>query len=414
MGGMGTYKHYRKVKAQTGASSLMEKKVKVNEAELQRVKAYVEYEESVEQKQEYVKHSILINLDAMHKFVGSIHYSFGFPDGQDHGMAALAALYGEEVLKQETLEFILAHSDLMTDVSYLKEIMTIDLASVPGSVAIIYSYNNEEQIGRFLDATQQYFEEKPTLGVLIGGAYTFTAEKSMLGETVDTALLDAQVNRKADLAAMQNQLAMFYDQLTENEIRYLELYRDARGQEEYEEGQPLVKTEEAKAIKPAYIKNFLKGACKGAVGGALVGLAIATLCYLFSPVLLDAENIYEMYRIPVVAARRLHHPSDNLADQIVSILTAREHDGTIALITTQQTVAESDLICGILQKLKAGGVDVRVASAIGTNPAETDKLKGIREAYFVESVYHTRHRKLEQQIMICKELRFRINGAFVL
>ena len=413
-GGTGVVKQYRKVKTQTGQATTVEKKVTVNEAEFQKVKAYVEYEEIVNEKQEYIDRSILMNLDPMHKHTGTIRYSFQYPDGLDHGLAALAGIYGDEIQKQDSVEFILQRAGLTEDVSCFKEVMGIDLTSVPGTIAVQFSYYDDESVLGILNAIQQFFQEHPAIGDSVGGVYAVAMAGVVTGETVDTALLDAQAARKADLVAMQGQLALLYTQLEDNEIKYLELYRNAHIQEGYVEGQPLISVTEAKISEPDYVKEFFAGAWKGAGVGWLIGLAIAVILYLFSPVLLEAEDLQEMYGIPVLVSAKHVEKSVEPAELMVSILDGRDHDQSIALITSKRELAESDIAQSVLQRLQKKDVDATIVYDVGNNPLATDKLKGMKETYFLESAYHSRHRQLAKQIQICSELKLQINGSFVI
>jgi len=413
-GTVGVIRQYKKVQALKDAPQTTEKKVKVNEAEFYRVKSVADTEDIVNEKQEYLENSILMRIDPMHKLTAGLRYSFVFADDEVQGNAALASIYNDELHKPQSMEQIRDLAGVSDDVSYLNEVITVDLSSVPGTIGITVFHYDREQADRLLDAIEQFFAGRKTLGEEIGGEYEAVAERKEPTETVDAGLLDTQTAKKADLINQQTALATRFEQLAESEIKYLELYRDARNEEGYEGGQTLTKAEEVKKTNTGYAKTFVKSGAEGFVLALAVCFAVALLLYIFSPVLLDESSLTDMYGVPVFVRVKRQNEAEEKCGLMAKLLAGKKPEGKLALIASKEEFARDQTLQCLLKELGEAKVPVVMAYSIDRKQQELEKLADVTTAFVIEKVGKSKHKKIDKQLLILSELGILVDGAFLI
>lgn len=413
LGGYGVYSQHKKIIAEKNMPVTKDKTIKIDEAGFNDVKAYVEYEEIVAKKQEYMEQSIMMRIDPLHKVTGVVRYSFLFEDEVAHDSVQLANICADELRKTESMEYLQQVAGIEEDISYLNEITIIDVASVPGTFSVTFIHDNMAQIEKLLDTVEQFYNERPDLGAAVVGNYTVNVTRYQPSEGIDTTLLDNQANRKAELTNLQTTLATRYNLLTQDEIKYLELYRDAKDQDGYVEGQPLVKTEQIKKTDDHYMKVFIKNAAKGGII-MFVGCFVAVmLALLVSPVLLSGDCLTEHYVLATIECRKKGQ-SEEMAAFLAAVLSGRKHEGKIALLSSRRTLTSSDLMKKVQEDLAKAGLSVVLAHDIDQDDQELNKLQGVSEVYLLETVYKSKYKRISSELLICNELNIPVRSAFLI
>lgn len=382
-----------------------------------RVKGVTEYEDILKKQQEYNSHSILMKIDPVHKWGCTVKYTFTAAD-ETGNVPAVLAMYLE---KLNTSDSFLAMNEALTEKteeSYLREVITFD-TSVAGTIAVNIVYFSEEGVEQMRSALSQYaaglFAQIPEEY----GACVVAESQGEIKETVDMQLSTQQNQYRAQLVTTQDSLTSRMTAIEEDEQAYLELYREARLTEGYEDGQPLTKEVpvEKKEIKVS-LWSVKKQVVIGAALGFIVGLLLVCVKYIYSRKLLNVQNIEEMYELPVLSTvGKKASIRQEMEMTAVKLLLKDDKSGenrTFAIAGTATSESCKECKQTLMEALKEQDIKAKLIGNLAQTPEEYSKLKEADAVILIEKLGETRFDKLGEMVSLCEEGSRPVAGVIVI
>ncbi len=419
-----------------------EVKVKVPADQFELVKSVYEYEKVVAEKKEYLDRSVLMNIDPMHKKTISMRYSFtmDIPKTGAESESTADARKDDENEQQETEQagvqtqedkeqliadyrqqlalkylFILKDQEstraiadmagLNVDTAYFNELFAVENTSEPGTVLITIVHDDAEMLRSLADATKALMEEKRAeeeqavfyQGQKIDYEFTVIGDTTIM-ESADPALLDTQTTKRADLSNQENAVAGRLAQMTPDGLEYLELYRDAVNTEGYKEGKALKKQESVKIQEFSPKRAFLKNAGIGLVIGLGIAFLLVLLIYLFSPVLLTARQISDMFMVPLLSVAKNKSDIEKTQKMLKTLTVERQ----ACVVSTQEGLA------GLL-----GKEDMIISP--DEDPVALEKMRTAKDGIILaEQTGRSNLKRIEQILTLACSLGLPIRGVVIL
>lgn len=394
-----------------------QKEITVTQEGFYRVKAVTEFEDTLKKQQEYNNNSILMKIDPIHKWGCTIRYVFQAKD-ENTDISAVSAAYLEKISDQQAFMEINNALTEQTEESYLREAITLD-ASQAGSIAVHISYFNEEGINEIVASLNQYVAGLATEMQKGYGNFRLEVHVGEVKETVDMQLNAQQNQNQAQLVTAQDNLITRMAALEGNEPAYLQLYREARTQEGYEEGQTLVQEipvdkKEIKVSLWAVKKQIVLG---GMVGFA-VGIVLLCLKYTYSRRILNAKNIEEMYQVPVLGYVRKTASLELEAEMAAVKLALRNEEAgkqrNFVLTGTLSGEKYQGYFQTIQEAFNNQGVGSKVVGNIISSPKEYKKLAMADAVILVEKMGESRFEEFGRLIALCEDGDRPVDGVIVM
>ena len=416
--------------AAAGGKSKKTVSLKVDEAGFLNVKAAADLEDAIAEKQKYVDESLLLQIDPMHKWNANLRFRFSFTAEQEKAASEtgiteeekawfeakrqqLAAAYSAVFRAQDTYDKIMERSALGTETSYLNEIMAGEATSVPGTFYVWCVGSSRERTEALLNAIEATVGEMKNVGTDLAGAYEVTIERTDAYETVDAALVDTKAAKLADLSNQQAALANKMNALTEDDLKYLDAYRTARFEEDYKDGMTLKKKESVDLPSDDYKTLFRQEGLKGLGIGVLISILLAFLVFVLSPVLLSAQSVTDMYELPVFARAGKNKDAGAQTELMKEIILGEHSEGKLALVSSNGQILERAGARELTDKLKEADLQIVTAAGIQKSSQDLARLRDVTKVYLVEQVGKSRHRDLEQEMVLLAEMGIRTGGVFL-
>ena len=442
--GLRAYKQEKSLQTAQAAlpeGATQEVKVKVSSDQFELVKSVYEYENLIAEKKAYLEGSVLMNIDPMHKKTISMRYSFTMDIPQPEEKAAaedtavgeeagqqesdapsqltpeekaqliagyqqqLAAKYLYILKDQESARAIADMAGLNVDTSYFNELFTVENTSVPGTVLITVVHDDEQMVRSLAQAVKALMDEKrgqteqeiSYQEQKIDYEFGITGDETVM-ETADTALLDSQTGKRVDLSNHESTLSARMAQLSPEAADYLALYRDAVNTEDYQEGKALTKQESVKTKEFSPMGAFFKNAGIGLAIGFGIAFLLALLVYLFSPVLLTARQITDMFSVPLLSVAKNKTDIEKLQKMLKTFSEGRQ----ISVVSTQEAIA------GLL------GKEDMILSP-DEDPTALEKMKAAKDGIIIaEQTGRSKLKRIEQTLTLACGLGLPVRGVVVL
>ena len=391
--------------------------VKAPGAELSNIDTVLYLENTIGSLQEYLRNSILMEINPYEEAAAVLKYQFTSLDNLDperyvnqleQGKIAYQSVFNSE----ELYEFVKSSLGVDTDIKYFKELVTMD-ASSNGIVLIRMIAPDADMAQKFQSAVKQYLydNEKEILKNYQGLEAELDSE--YVASVVDTRLSDTQRAQYNNLQGLQTSLDQKNMLLSEKGKEYLELAKRESKKGTYKSGQVLYKKALPKKNAGLKRKLFEAGlyAFKRVVLMIGVFIVFFALKYMWSPYLIYAYDLQDMYgfrifdvleagdkeRLPVIAEK---------------IKTCME-DGHVTITGNNITQNGLELMQKLEGELKTDSLSVAVLCETGTVEA-LRKLKGSNNIIVIEILGKSKYnaiKKLVEDIRYCGK---EVSGAVII
>lgn len=393
-----------------------QKEITVTTEGFYRVKAVTEFEETLKSQKDYNENSALMKIDPLHKWGCIIQYVFSGTEEEEDVGNLIDAYYAQMSHQQAFLEINDGLSEPINE-GYLRELITFE---TPGEDMIVVKIMcfSEERIEEITSAFCGYVDG--LLGEMRQryGSFEIEPHVGQITESVDIQLSERQNTNRMLLINAQDGLMLRQEALEGNEPAYLKLYREARLQDDYEDGQPLI--QEA-PVKKKEIKVSLwtlkKQIVLGGIAGFAIGIILLCLKYVYSTRILNVQNIEEMYGIPVLCYVNKKVDA-KVCFEMTAVKLALKNKETgsgrkLALTGTVSGEKYSEFFQTFAAALKKQDIVAETLGSIAAAPEEYKKLKDKDAVILVEKVGESRFADLGRVISLCEEVGKPVEGVIV-
>lgn len=423
---------YMSIKRTQKPQTPVEKKteVAISKIEFASVQGIIEYEEMLEEKQAYMEHSVLMQIDPHHKWSCSDVYTVSLVpkttemEGQKEGtesvqvgnnvsekVNSMVGLFSEQSFWER-----LSHKtgDKM-DVGYLREVVSsAGVSTDKFKVTVIHV--DEEKVRELSDLVEQCLMEIAKEDSSFVG-YALKNQKGNPIESVDNGLIDSQKNVQIQLMGIREGYVNREATLTDSAREYLEVYRKVKGQQNYEAGQPLEKNVSVeKKVLYVSFKTMKPYVVKGCWAGVFCVTIWLIGVYCFHPCILNPVNAKELFGLRVLNDK----PENQINDREYLVMAAKIDvnvpevcKGEMRVLLTGSVMNESldDSIQKLKQQIEELGIFVVQSSFLKESPEEIKKLKQVEHIILVEQLEKTRFENLAWEVSLCEESRKEIAGV---
>ena len=413
------------------------KKISVTEAEFAGVQGIIDFEELLEEKQAYMDNSIIMKLDPLHKWNCTDVYTVTFltpsietEEGEEVAQATTGAMVqaGNVPDKVNALVGLFSQqsfwerlSDKTVDqveVGYLREIVSASVVTTD-KFRVVVAHVDERSARELSNLVEQCLLEVVTEKDEYQD-YEIMNEKGAPIESVDHGLIETQKNAQIQLMGLREGLANRNVALTDNMKSYLDLYRQAKEQEDYEEGQPLEKittvTNKVLSFSFQTMKSYI---VKGLSVGLIGAIAFLILLYSFHPCVLCLDSVEEMFGLRVLNDRQSSLMTDKDYQLVVSKMDVNipeqiKLETRILLTGSVIDGLADERVQTLKAKLEAAGMKVGQCPFLKEHPENMKELKGAKQVVLVEQLGKTRVDALAWEVSLCEESHKEIGGVVFL
>lgn len=392
------------------SSSKNKIEVSVSDSELANVESVYFTEETLQKQNEYNKNSILMKIDPYHKATASVQYNISInstmeSETQNRVLAQVQQSIQEKMMESELLASIEDAFASGIDASYYRELITTDI-SVIGVVKISVMHENAEDARKVRDVIEQYIEKNQDNIVNADNQCEITKANETEGISVDLSLRDKQIAQYNTVTNLQTTLQTKQPALTDNENRYLELYREAQENGDYKQGEPLYRISESisEVTMIQKTKEVLLYAIKRVILALGIIVAAFAMKYMWSRRLMYAHDIEDMYGVRLIA--EICESKPNSKAYAINIIKANlMTDGNNILASSNINRLDSDTVKKLEECLGC-----RVISVEQLLDMEYKKCNVL----LVEQLHSSQYNGIEELVTILNSINVRINGAIIL
>ena len=404
------------------------KKITVTESEFASVQGILDFEMLLEEKQAYMDRSIIMKLDPLHKWNCTDVYTVSFLSPLTESNTTLEGSQATQEMRnvpekvnvlvsmfseQKFWERLSDKTEDNLDVGYLREIVSAGVVSAD-KFRVVVAHVDVESARGLGDLVEKCLLEEIAENVEFEN-YELINEKGKPIESVDHGLIENQKNAQIQLMGLREGLANRREALTDEAISYLELYREAKNQEGYEEGQPLeqisIVTKEPIVFSLNTMKSYV---VKGILGGLLWMVAALGALYCFHPCILWSGCVEEMFGLRVLNDVEEMVVTDKWYQLVASKVDVNVPENEKREILFTGSVVEmmpGEKVQELKRNMKGLGINVLQSSFLKENPNEMEKLKQVRQVVLIEQLGKTRFEDLAWEVSLCKESHKEIVGV---
>lgn len=365
-----------------------------------------------ERQRDYLKDSILMQMDPNHIWTITLYYQLSMKngtEGQEEGDEALVASYLSKALSEEVYDEMAEALGVDVDSGYFSEIITgscldgftssedVTVLSGGEDMKIVIRYVDEagcEEIARILqekiDASRQDVTKE-------AGAHEISLVGIQKEEKSDPRLLDAQKEAVNALGALSDNVINARSNIEANEeavFNDLVEYYTARDQSKISDTQDQVNegedTVSDAAIRPRVSWKYV---ALGLFLGIFLIAAWEGFRYFFSDTVKRQRELEEAYGLPV------YHPEDTaLLSLLIGSKCAKNGYHTIYAASSLGSKLPESVFSGKDVKLLQGG------NSPFENGEELEKLLSADSVILVEQCGITSHKELVKLLELCREL----------
>lgn len=292
------------------------KTLEVSNTEFANIKSYIEYEEVLLQQQYYNENSVAMQIDPSHKYTCGYNFKVSCTKDVDKNLIHYA--YQDRLNSNELYQYLNQALGVSIEESFWREIILVDTYTNPDVIYVEAYHFNKTDTQKICEAILNYMKSKTNEIGEEFGSHELVVEKGEIKEEADLWLESHQNNNISTLVFLRDTLAARYANLTSKEIAYLEEYKVCKDSPEYIEGEAIEKIVTHKPQKyKLSISNIGYYVKKGSLFGAVLGIITFIGYYIFSPRVLDAQNVEEIYDIPMLGK------TNNMKDENLQQLSTR-------------------------------------------------------------------------------------------
>lgn len=345
-------------------------------------------------------------------------------------MNQIAVLYTDILESNEIYDEIASEEE--TGGEYVKEGVFCTMP-VSGMLQLeVTSYSEErafdwlEKIDSYLDLQKKEIEKKLGISYDIKKVY-----KNNL-QVIDVTLAEQQETLVTKLTSLQTSYDALIAALPANQLEYLTLYLQARTEENYVDGQPLIKDDQMleESRNVIFMRRLKIDSILACVLGGFGVCVLVAFQYIYSSVLVNKEDLEVMYGLPVLGVVPENEEMIGMRNQKRKdkegkcIDIAIKYREVIAKIGIQSKKGEKIYITGTqinstcVESLKKEGEKQDILFTQGKNfikePEAMIEIKDYDAVVFLEKEGLSKYTEIEREAKICRESGKKILGVIVI
>ena len=402
-------------------------------------------QDNMEQQQEYVENSILMQIDPYNESTGTLQYFFDVgsylnSNTQDYS-SNLLNLY-QSYVNNGILVEDLVENGVDLDGQYLGELITCEvqtgvlLNNTSDAVVLedsVSAFNIKvvnvdeascrELTEKIVECVQAY-QSKLNTSV---GQHDLTLMDESYSQVVDRDLWTYKFDRVNSIVSMQDKIETLKEDLSTEQLDAVKKYSDV-SKEQMDEAE---EADESASISVSISKKYV---AVGALAGIILACLFIIICYIMRGTINKAEDLQYLYNMRVFGELNVRSRKNIFLSLWNKVIGKKEkemplEEQAMLLKSNLQITCEKNhirklLICGydednlgymkhVLEPLKDQGIEIDYVSDLLYSPAALNKLSEYDKIVFVEEIRKSQYSEIIKAIELCLEQQVEILGAIV-
>lgn len=451
----GGYKYAKDSKsaASSASSDASDMKVELSEKEQKEVNNVLTIQDNMNQQQEYVDNSVLVQIDPFNESKVTLQYHFDTDytpsssnDPEDYSSDLLNAYMGYVNNGALSSDLVNAGEDL--DVQYIGELLnctsdtdnknstsdssnSITLNAATNSFDITVIYSNEEDCRELASKIVKCVEDyQKSLNKSVG-AHTLTLVDQSYARVVDKSLITYKYDRTNSIVSMRDRVKELSEKLTAQQQSVVDKYSKEstdKAKASADDKKDTQNTTPSVSISKKYVGL-------GGIAGIILACLYIIIAYVSRGTINKAEDIQYLYNVRIAGTMKGKGKkkfTDKLelnpgsgaklspeAEQkllLANLKVSCEKEQIQKLMITGTAVAHLDAAekQQLVDGLKAAGVEVYVADSLLTSAEAIEKLAEYSHVLFVEQTHTSKYQNIAAELKICMEQKINVLGVVVL
>lgn len=440
LGGGSYYRSWKSVEAvrKQQASGKEEEKILLTNEEQEALVQAQEFQSQIEQKKEYQKQSVLMNLDAKHQNIKTLqfyintHYIVNYTkDIKSDYSSELLDAYGAYITSNGILDDIKGDLKWKEKDSYIGELISEkgakDETGSKRSFTVTVTGKNEEKVAELSDAVQNAIEKYHSALEDKIGSHDLVLVDSYDSVIVNQDLMAKKTELSNSLNTLQTQLATLKSTFSEEQLQIL------NGSDQDEDDDETSQIQPKASIS---VKHILLGLIVGVVLSAFW----IVLCYILNKNIKTSEECQDLYGVRILGNISSQREKNEKAFAAVDrwlekrqgkevwsqeeeseliltnlTVTSKKEGLTQILFTTSLHLQEEEKerIYYFIDKLEQSGVKAVFAENMIRNARTFEQMSEMENVVLIEKVGATPYQTVEKQLLLCSEQAANVLGMII-
>ncbi|MCC8150488.1 MAG: hypothetical protein LIO96_03265 [Lachnospiraceae bacterium] len=423
----------------------------LTEDELTAVNNVLKVQENLDEQQEYVNNSILMQINAYDESTVILQYHIDIENSDD------IQLYGQDLL--DSYESYVTNGALVSDFvsngydeeeQYLGELISFNgnvettvNNSLEGTVSVISSvsfdiqviHTDEQSVEALAEQIESCLKNYEISLCESVGDHTLTLVNHSCTKVVDKSLWTYKTERISSISSMQNTLESLQEDMTDDQLAVLGQYITLKATEGDADEVAAEDGETVTAATPSVSKKYL---ALGAIVGIVLAILYIFLRFIMSKSFNSAEELRDVYSLRILGEVKRPEKKniflkawDKLTGHRESALSAEEEKSILIsnlknvckekqigkiLISGDRDLPEEDqaLVQDLIEDLSREEIAAVYADNLIHSAEMLDLLAKQDAVLFVERARVSRRDVLEEQFRVCDDYSVAVLGAVVI
>ena len=436
---LGGYKYLsdkREAETAEDVEELSDLEDNLSEEEMNEVNNILRLKEDVQQQQEYLDNSVLIQINAYDESRVDLQYRISDAQGNEQdilnayesyvGSGALAADLQEKGVDLEVQYINELISFENSDISVNSSDNTLLFGSATNTFDVIVIHKDQESCETLAQSVSECIESYQTQLSELIGTHGLSLLDQSYSRVVDTDIRNYKVDRTNNLISAQDTIESLTEELNASQTTVLDQY-EQQAEAESEEGS---QTEAEAGISKKYV-------AAGGLAGIVLAILIIVIWYALRDTVNSARDVQRVYNIGILGELEITK-SRNIflklwysitgktkrkvpfaeAVQILSTkvrMFCRKNDiKKVLIIGYPGMQGKDDWASELSSFLKDSGIRSEIAENVLYSSAVMEKLMEYEHVILVERLRHSRYSDMVDEVRLCLEQNVSIEGAIVL